>query len=191
MGEEIEEIVERFDRQLALEGELRVEWETLAAQPVGEDRLRLRDANLTVLNLVAAVEEHRADIAEDDAPSGIELGRLDAKLNLLLELVQLLVVRDHEPPPRRRVRLNAHGISVQAGDFHDPVGSLVRVRIHLEACRAMPLEFFARGIVIPKRDCVLLAFDEPGAGIEEAMDRLVFRHHRRQVATERRAVRGE
>lgn len=186
-----EDIVERFDRQLAFEGELRVEWAAPDSQNGDEDLSRLRDANLTVLNLVAAVEEHRAEVFDDDAPSGAELGRLDAKINLLLELVQLLVVRDREPPPRREVRLNAHGIALAADDLYAAPGARIRVRIHLDACRAMPLEFPARAIALGERGRVLLAFEEPGAAIEEAMDRLVFRYHRRKVAIERRAVRGE
>lgn len=186
-----EEIVQRFDRQLAIEGELRVEWEPLAAQCGGGEFSRLRDANLTVLNLVAAVEEHRAEAQDEDSTSGAELGRLDAKLNLLLELVQLLVVRNREPAPRRWVRLNAHGIAFQAEDLYRSPGAKVHVRIHLDACRAMPLEFPAQVVALAEPGRVLLAFEEPGAAIEEAMDRLVFRHHRRKVAIERRATRSE
>src|SRR3546814_5166559 len=59
-------ITQRFAQQLAFEGELHVEWRPLSALPTGEALMRLRDANLTVLNLVSAVEEHRADGSDDD-----------------------------------------------------------------------------------------------------------------------------
>lgn len=185
-----EETVQQFDRQLAFEGELRVDWEPLTAQCGSEELSRLCDANLTVLNLVAAVEG-RAETPDEDSASGAELGRLDAKLNLLLELVQLLVVRVHQPPPRRWVRLNAQGIAFEAEALYRAPDAAVRVRIHLDACRAMPLEFPARVVRLAEPGRVLLAFVEPGAAIEEAMDRLVFRHHRRKVAIERRATRSE
>src|SRR3546814_15243185 len=93
-------ITQRFAQQLAFEGELHVEWRPLSALPTGEALMRLRDANLTVLNLVSAVEEHRADGSDDDTAGVGELVRLDAKVNLLLELVQRLV-------DRKSTRLNS------------------------------------------------------------------------------------
>jgi len=178
----------RFAQQLAYEGELRIEWRPLAALPAGEALMRLRDANLTVLNLVSAVEEHRADGADDDGAG--ELVRLDAKVNLLLELVQRLVARDQLPPAGMRVRFNAHGVSIAQSErlVGEP---LVNVYIHLDACRAMPLELPAQVVPLPNTTQVLLAFHDIGPAIEEALDRLVFRYHRRQIAIDRRTSREE
>jgi hypothetical protein len=181
-------ITERFVQQLAYEGELRIEWRPLAALPTGEALMRLRDANLTVLNLVSAVEEHRADAADDE--SGSELIRLDAKVNLLLELVQRLLARDHLPPAGMHVRFNAHGVSVVRSEQLENA-QLVTVCVHLDACRAMPLELPAQVVPLPDTTQVLLAFQDIGPAIEEALDRLVFRYHRRQIAIDRRNSREE
>lgn len=181
-------IGERFAQQLAYEGELRIEWRGLLALPTGEALMRLRDANLTVLNLVSAVEEHRADGSDDEG--GGELVRLDAKVNLLLELVQRLLARDQLPPAGKRVRFNAHGVSVAQSEALLDL-QLVTVFIHLDACRAMPLELPAQVVQLPGSTQVLLAFQDIGPAIDEALDRLVFRYHRRQVAIDRRNSREE
>lgn len=183
-------IGQRFAQQLAFEGELHVEWRPLSALPTGEALMRLRDANLTVLNLVSAVEEHRADGSDDDTGGAGELVRLDAKVNLLLELVQRLVAGDQRPPARLAVRFNAHGLSVAR--TADLAGAQwVSVFIHLDACRAMPLELPAQVLALPDQARLLLAFQDIGPAIEEALDRLVFRYHRRQIAIERRSARDE
>src|SRR3546814_15967119 len=106
--------------------------------------MRLRDANLTVLNLVSAVEEHRADGSDDDTAGVGELVRLDAKVNLLLELVQRLVAGDQRPPARLAVRFNAHGLRV-ARTANLAAAQGVSVFIHLDACRALPLELPGQG----------------------------------------------
>lgn len=186
-----ETVVTRFEQQLAYAGELRLEWRVLQTAPSNEELVRLRDANLTVLNLVAAVEEHRTDAGDEEAASGLDLLRLDAKLNLLLELMQRMAARDREPPARRPLRFNAHGVALPADAAAPALESLVAVCIHLDACRAMPLELPARVIALPDPGWRLLAFIEPGPAMEEALDRLVFRYHRRQVAIERRGSKTE
>jgi hypothetical protein len=55
----------------------------------------------------------------------------------------------------------------------------------------MPLELPARVMALSDPQWRLLAFIEPGPAMEEAMDRLVFRYHRRQVAIERRGAKTE
>lgn len=186
-----EPIVERFEEQLAFAGELRLEWHAIASPPAAEELMRLRDANLTVLNLVSAVEEHRTEASDEEASSGLDLLRLDAKLNLLLELMQRMAARDREPPARRSVRLNAHGVALPADAAAPAVGGTVVACIHLDACRAMPLELVARVMALSDPGWVLLAFIEQGPAMEEALDRLVFRYHRRQVAIERRGAKVE
>jgi len=186
-----EPAAERFEQQLAFAGELRLEWHVLASPPGAEELMRLRDANLTVLNLVAAVEEHRTDAGDEESASGLDLLRLDAKLNLLLELMQRMAARDREPPARRPLRVNAHGVALAADASAPAIGSTVAVCIHLDACRAMPLELPARVVALSEPGWVLLAFIEPGPAMEEALDRLVFRYHRRQVAIERRSGKAE
>lgn len=186
-----EPVVTRFEQQLAYAGELRLEWRLLQSIPGNEDLIRLRDANLTVLNLVAAVEEHRTDAGDEETASGLDLLRLDAKLNLLLELMQRMAARDREPPARRPLRFNAHGVALPADATAPPLGSIVAVCIHLDACRAMPLEMPAQVLALPDPGWLLLAFIEPGPAMEEALDRLVFRYHRRQVAIDRRGAKAD
>lgn len=55
----------------------------------------------------------------------------------------------------------------------------------------MPLELVARVMALSDPGWILLAFVEQGAAMEEALDRLVFRYHRRQVAIERRGAKAE
>lgn len=188
------DVATAFLEQLAFEGDLRIEWRVLAAAPGAEAMIRMRDVNLTVLNLVAAVEEHRggesrAEGSEEDAVGNAELARLDAKVNLLLELVQRLVAGDRKPPARRPARLNSLGVALDlTTDLQLDDGALLEVDVHLDASRAMPLELPARAHRLADGR-TLFAFIDLGPALSEALDRLVFRYHRRQVALERRGAK--
>lgn len=153
------------------------------ARPDGEDAAliarRLR-RNLAALAVDAAGDERR-DRPTDDGATNLDLQRIDSKLNAIMELFALLLERDVIVPPRARVHFNAHGIEWQESKA-PAAGQPIVVRLHLEACPALPLELAALAIDPPEEGWAAASFEAVRPPLNEAIAKMVFREHRRQVA---------
>jgi hypothetical protein len=69
----------------------------------------INDRNANVLVAVAALMDRRVDTGEDDNALSQEVARLDAKLNVLMEIVNRLLLPQSALPPRISLRFNAVG----------------------------------------------------------------------------------
>jgi hypothetical protein len=140
---------------------------------------RLR-RNMAALAVDAAGEERR-ERPNEDAAASAELQRIDSKLNAIMELFALVLERELVVPPRVALRFNAHGIEWQAADSPRR-GQPIAVRIHLEACPALPLELAAVALDPPEPGFAAARFESIRPPLAEAIAKMVFREHRRQVA---------
>lgn len=147
---------------------------------------RLSERNLATLASIAALEERRSESADDDNPVLQELGRLDAKLNALVDIVNRLLTPTDTLPPRQRVRFNALGALLPSAVL--PAGELMLVRLHLDGCPSLPLELPARVRQRLDDGLAFLSFEGLGDTTATALERLVFRHHRRKVAEARQSL---
>ncbi|HEX5123764.1 MAG TPA: PilZ domain-containing protein [Rhodanobacteraceae bacterium] len=159
---------------------LPVEW---TSRPLHEDAAsiarRLR-RNLAALAVDAAGDERRERPSEDGT-ANVDLQRIDSKLNAIMELFALLLERDLIVPDRVPLRFNAHGIEWEAPA--PPVeGAAILVRIHLETCPSLPLELAAVTLESPGPGWAAAGFDAMRPPLNDAIARMIFREHRRQVA---------
>jgi len=137
--------------------------------------------NACVLALESAGEEPRSERADDAAAPSAEIQRLDAKLNVALELLSHVIERDLEFPPRFDVRFNAHGIEWRS-DAIAVEGMQLLLRLHLDSCPALPLELAARGIASLQPGWAAALYTDMPPALEESFARFVFRAHRREIA---------
>jgi hypothetical protein len=152
-------------------------------QPMAPTQLhRLADRNLNALAAIAALEERHAE-TDDDSPVMLEIQRMDAKLTALVDMVNHLLVPGSSLPPRQWLRFNALGAVLAAASV--PAGELVLLRLRFDVCRGLPVELPARVERRLDDDQVFLAFVSQGDVVSDAIERLVFRHHRRKVAEAR------
>lgn len=174
-----------FSERVCVDDQLR-----LSLQPRGGDAsslAQLGERNLSTLASIAAIEERRADSSDDDSPVLQELARLDAKLNALVDIVNRLLVPTSALPARVHVRFNAIGALVPSALL--PAGDeALCMRIHLDACPSLPLELPARVQRRLDDGLAFLAFEPLGDAAADAIERLVFRHHRRKVAEARQSL---
>jgi hypothetical protein len=159
---------------------LPVAWVVRAAEDSALTARRQR-RNLAALAIDAAGDERRGERPPDDTPGAAELGRLESKLNAIMELFSLVLERELALPPAAPVRFNAFGAEWSGGETPAP-GAPILVRIHLEACPALPLEFAATALASPEPGWSAAAFEGLKPQVTEAIARMVFRDHRRQVA---------
>lgn len=172
-----------FSERVSSEESLHADSEPLSWPPQEAHLLRLAERNATTLAAIAALEERRADLGEDDNPLMQEMLRMDAKLTALVDIVNHLLVPTDTLPPRQLLRFNAVGALLPASLV--PPGEALLLRLRFDLCRSLPLEMAAR---VERRfddGRVFVVFAPPGDALGDAIERLVFRHHRRRVAEAR------
>lgn len=152
--------------------------------PTTDDIARLNERNLHVLRSVASLDERRSDNAgDDDSPLMQELQRMDSKINVLLEVIDRLLVPATVLPARQPVSLNAVGMTLPAKLL--PQADDLLIRLHFDACRALPLELPARLGRALNDDQAFVYFCDVSELVEDGLERFVFCHHRRKVAEAR------
>jgi len=148
-------------------------------------RAAMRERNLSVLGTLAVFNERRSEAVDEESPLGQDLQRLDSKLNVLMAMLDQLLQRDAELPPRMRISFNALGAVLPRSSW--PAGhERALLRLHFDGCLALPLELPAHVVQERDADHIFVSFEIADEATCDAIERLVFRHHRRKVA-ERRA----
>lgn len=183
-----EERWQAFSERVTYQGQPHLAIEPSQLTP--DDIARLNERNLHVLRSLASLDERRPDTAnDDDNPMMQELLRMDSKLNVLLDIVDRLLLPATLLPSRQSVSLNAVGLVVPQSLL--PPDERLLVRLHLDACRALPLELPAQRGKVINVDNVFLYFRDLSEMVEDGLERFVFCHHRRKVASARLTNTGE
>lgn len=144
----------------------------------------------TLLTSLAQLEDLRKDDSEEHGDLPLLAQRMDAKLDLVLSLLGRLVNRGDDAMPVRTARWSRRGLRVDLGT--EPAlaaGAAVVLRLqptdwlpdHLEL-PAVVLDVASR----PGGARAWFAFSDLRPDLSEAIDRHLFRLHRRQIAGQRR-----
>jgi Atypical PilZ domain, cyclic di-GMP receptor len=166
--------------ELAYEEVLPVNWAPLAGTLDAAVAASFTERNVRLLQALAAIEDHGVSDKPDD--SGPDLTRLDFKINLLLDLVGQLLVANRPRPLRVAIRFNAQGAVWQAAAPLPPAGGPGMVEIHLRDFLAEPLRLMGTLTAVSAEGEVKARFAPVGEAVADLLERLIFRHHRRQVA---------
>lgn len=178
---------EDFQQRVSCEESLHADSVPLDWPPSASAQLRMVERNANTLTAIAALEERALESTDEDNPLMQEMLRMDAKLAALVDIVNQLLVPAASLPPRQLLRFNVVGALIPttlAGD-----GEALILRPRFDVCRSLPLELAAR---VERRfpdGRAFVAFALLGDALSDAIERLVFRHHRRKVA-EARQVGG-
>lgn len=171
-----------FNQRLAYEGSLRIAVSVLATPPDEARRARAEELNLGVLAAVEALEDRRTEGLDEDSPVARELARVEARLDVITELLNRALSADSTLPATRSVRFNALGITIHGARLPADAPGLT-LRVHFDACRALPLEL--TGKPAGPANSGFMRFDDPGDAVRDGIERLVFRLHRRAIADAR------
>jgi hypothetical protein len=169
---------------VVLEEALPVSWRPLEAPVSPDEQLRLAAHNNEILQVVLALDEHHVEWGEEQAELAAELQRLEFKLNLVMEMLAQVLAQHLRLPPRAAVRLAVDHI--EWADTRAPVpGSLVQVELYLCARypRALILPAMAERAP-PGQACA--RFQPMDHAMQEALEKIIFRQHRRRIASARR-----
>jgi len=159
----------------------------LKALPDERQQQLLNDHNDSVLRTVLSLEEISADHAGEGAGTGQEYARLDAKLNLLLDLVGQMLAAQSKIPAKATLRLGAETVE-WLGDGLPKPDQFVLLELYLHPSYPRPLRLLGKVLSGTGRlgeSAVVMRYDGTSESVQEALEKLIFRHHRRAVAQAR------
>lgn len=171
---------------LGYEDQLAVGWEP---GPVGnEEALQRINADAArVLRALAALEDTARDTGEEASPLHQEIHRLEGKLDLVMSMVSDLAAAGLDLPKRRALTLRAAGLDwledPESPDLKESNQGLAALYLYpgLPLAVRLPAKVVAGTDGLPG-----LVFQGLTAETRNAMERHIFRHHRRAVARARR-----
>ncbi|KAA9001581.1 PilZ domain-containing protein [Stenotrophomonas cyclobalanopsidis] len=145
-----------------------------------------------LLRSLALVEDSRGDEHDERSETSLQIQRLEAKLDLTMVLLGRLVRQQGQDLPLRPVRWSRRGIRLQLGPRSGALpGQAGVVRLQpsdwLPDNIDLPVDVIAETADGSGGHFLWLRFNRLGDGLEMAMERHLFRLHRRQVAEARRA----
>ncbi len=185
---------EKTTAALCYRGVVPVEWERLQ-QPVDVALQKSREHDNAVLlqGLLVMDEQPMVEHEEELSAFGQELQRIDYKLNLVLELLTQTLRSWRRLPSPVPVELCVDGVSWCSGEELS-VGERVAVKIYLSP--VFPNPFVTSGEVTSvegEREGYRIAvrFDGLGSQVRDALEKMVFRQHRRDVARARQRRRTD
>jgi hypothetical protein len=151
----------------------------------GAELARITSENLQLLIAEASIEEARANEAlKEESPALLhELQRLEYKLNILLRLTAELTMRQQAMPPLRRIRLAAHAMELGGESAAVGVGGIAKLYINPSVPQPLLLPCVVVGEATRDAERVAqLQFAGVSSPVAEALEKLIFRHHRRLIA---------
>ncbi len=175
---------------LAYEDEAPLGWKPLKQLPDGVELQQLNAQNAHLLQADASLDEHRgvAESKDDSQPVFQELHRLEFKLDIILRLMSTLIEQQQGLPARRRFRMYAQGLEWIESAPTLEQGALGLVSLHINRALPYPVELPCELITtFPAGEETALRVEFRGLGtlVTDLLEKLVFRHHRRQVAEAR------
>jgi hypothetical protein len=189
-----------FSEGLSFEDHLPCEIESRAEPPSLAERVRLNERNVSLLKTHALEDYQRRDIDYELEGIASEIGRIDQKMNLMTELLCDLLSAEARIPTPRALAISMAGLQLRpaAGETYRE-GDWVILNLFLIQGVPRPLKLLAtvvpmqgNAMAAPETAALPLTFSfvDLSDGVSSLLGRLVFRHHRREVAL-KRAQSGE
>jgi hypothetical protein len=143
-------------------------------------------SNEETLRVILSLDEHHVEASDENPEFTQEVQRLETKINLILELVSQVLARQLQLPEALPVRLSAHEIEWQTSTAPAPGGCVL---LEIYVCTRYPRPLFLPATVQGAAgERVRAVFGDLGEPVQDLLEKLIFRHHRRQIAATRRGA---
>lgn len=141
----------------------------------------------SLLRMIAHLDDPQIEDSEDRSKLDISIHRMEAKLQLSLEMLGTLIARTIAIPPARQIRWSRRGLSWEQ-ETPVPENSTGFIELQLLPWLPLLLKLSCRVLFCHKEDSVFrlwLDFEPLPVALESALERHLFRCHRRAVASSR------
>ncbi|HEC18688.1 MAG TPA: hypothetical protein ENI97_05035 [Gammaproteobacteria bacterium] len=167
---------------------LPVDWQQLSDMPSAGEQLRLQRANEALLqNLLLSSNLPEEGEESEDAKAHEHFTRIEARLDLLVDLVTEMLTSNGTLPPARSVTIGAHGLAVHLEDDAAdtfPGNALLLIRLYLDPQFPRPLQLYAR-LLVQQEQGFTVRFSPLEPRLQDLLDKYIFRQHRRAIALAR------
>lgn len=162
-----------------------VDWCSIQSAPVGNAHSQTTSANLRLLNALNVLEDTPQEL-EKSSQSVAESIHLDAKLDLILGMLGELLHQQAKIPEASLLTVSAHVLLLEKVNVAElpAVGELLRMRVFLDT--RYPQALVLCGTVVSTTSTGFsLEISGLGESVQEQLDKLIFRQHRRAIALSR------
>ncbi len=169
---------------LYYEASLPFAWRVLESVPDAAHLNYWNEYNEAALRGMAVLDEYVNQLPEDHANQGHELARLEVKVNLVLDLVGQLLAQQLLLPEPSWLKVGARGIEWVSPQALD-TGTSLLIQLYLTPNYPRPLELPAtvvkhEPLAVGARSTA--AFEGCSEPVQDWLEKLIFRHHRRSIA---------
>lgn len=185
-----------LSKGLHYEDSLPLRWQQAIEPSTPAGVLVRNQANEQLLRHLAAIEEVRSEGSDEDGQVSHDIQRLESKINLLMDMMGQLLTRQMSLPEPAPVRLGADAMQWICPPGAAPSeGMPLLVEVYLN--RRYPSPLALGGAVESVRPeagggvSVTLRYAGLSEGLRSALEKIIFRQHRRLVAQARQAARFE
>ncbi|MDP5052612.1 MAG: PilZ domain-containing protein [Congregibacter sp.] len=154
-------------------------------------------SNEEFLRAVSVIGDAGGQKENQESSSGIvaqEVARLDLKVNLLLDLVGTLIYHQLDIPDTSPVRVSAAGVAWKGNVPVPEPGATVYLQLYIQ--RGLPKPLCCYGEVVSSAEdyaagLAKVRFTGLTGAAKSWLEKLIFRHHRREVAYQRSSGESE
>ena len=176
---------EDLDEAIRVDSCLPLAWTAMDSLPAQGNLLALNDSNLILLNAISFMETELPKDNDDYSGLAQEVSRLDAKVDLLISIVSRLAEGQQQLPLRFPISLSARTLRWSGKELAPAVGDLGVFELYLHPAVAVPMQLPAE--IVDSGEALLRGL---GVSVQNALEKYLFRQHRRAVAEARQAGQG-
>ncbi len=183
-----EDLPQSIESGLTYINVLPVEWQPISS---GQDDTHdhYLQSNDSLLNAINDLEDyHVIENVDEHSLVMQEVARLDRKLNLMLDMLGSLLSQQQKIPDAVPVTLETEQVQWETAKPPERE-SQIEVRIYLSREYPLPLVLsgYVTNVTLDSAGCsvVTVQLDTLPNLIEDNLNKLIFRHHRRSIATAR------
>lgn len=155
--------------------------ESLAQEPSSTQLEQEQQENISLLRMLYFLDERHADRPQEEGDStGVEMHRLELKMDFLLQMLGSLLADRLQLPERASLAINAQGLVFTSPGAASMPQDLLRLSIYLQPLLHRPLIVYGKSTA--GEDGCGLSWWHISEQERHWLDRLVFRQHRRAVA---------
>lgn len=177
---------------MTYEGNLSLKLAAVAGLPSANQLVAINEANEVLLNNLLLLDEKFENDDHDEVMQ--ELRRQDMKIRMIMDLLGTLLLQNQLLPPVQLVRFTGEALSVPAAPLSFAAGCMVQCSLYIDPALPKPLMLFAevagqhaeQDAQDAPQDWMDFSFVGLNRPVQDNIEKLIFRHHRKAVALQRR-----